>query len=117
MIDETDLMIPISVVKSIVQQTINELKQQDLLHDFESSAYSEVSERLMRYFTPLSVRDDDLSQALEFIKNDKYKHILWMFYRDGYTLEEIAERLNVDVRTVSRNKKRLCLAIYMRLHS
>lgn len=103
-------------VKRIVQLTILELKQQELLQDVESAAYKEISERLTRFFTPLDAQDDDLAQALEHIKNDKYRHILWMFYRDGYTVEDIAERLNVDVRTVSRNKKRLCLEIYTRLH-
>jgi len=102
-------------VKRIVQLTILELKQQELLQDVESAAYKEVSERLTRFFT-LDAPDDDLSQALEKIKSDRYRHILWMFYRDGYTVEDIAERLNVDVRTVSRNKKRLCLEIYTRLH-
>lgn len=102
-------------VKRIVQLTILELKQQELLQDVESAAYKEISERLTRFFT-LDVPDDDLSQALEKIKSDKYRHILWMFYRDGYTVEEIAERIGVDVRTVSRNKKRLCLEIYTKLH-
>lgn len=102
-------------VKRIVQLTILELKQQELLQDVESAAYKEVSERLTRFFT-LDAPDDDLSQALDKIQSDRYRHILWMFYRDGYTVEEIAERIGVDVRTVSRNKKRLCLEIYTKLH-
>lgn len=103
-------------VKRIVQLTILELKQQELLQDVESAAYKEISERLTRFFTPSAAQDDDLAEAFDQLKDDKYRHILWMFYRDGYTVEEIAERLNVDVRTVSRNKKRLCLEIYTRLH-
>ena len=108
MIDEAD-------VKRIVQITIQELKRQELLKDAERVAYEEISERLKRFFTPLSGQDDDLAEVLEQLKSDKYRHILWMFYRDHYTVEEIAERLNVDVRTVSRNKKRLCLEIYSKL--
>ena len=104
-------------VKRIVQLTILELKQQELLQDVERVAYKEISERLTRFFAPLDIQDDDLAKALESLKGDKYRHILWMFYRDGYTVEEIAERLNVDVRTVSRNKKRLCLEIYTRMHN
>ena len=108
MIDEAE-------VKRIVRITISELRTQELLQDVERAAYKEISERLVKFFS-LDAQDDDLSSVLEQIKSDKYRHILWMFYRDGYTVEEIAERIGVDVRTVSRNKKRLCLAIYMRLH-
>lgn len=108
MIDESD-------VKRIVQITIQELKRQELLLDAERAAYKEISERLQRFYAPYAVEDKELSEAIEQLKDDKYRHILIMFYRDGYTVEEIAERLNVDVRTVSRNKKRLCLEIYSRM--
>lgn len=108
MLDETE-------VKRIVALTIYELQQRNILQGFEIAAYKEISNRLHSFFN-LDVPDDDLQSALDKLKRDKYFHVLWMFYRDGYTVEEIAERLNVDVRTVSRNKKRLCLQIYETLY-
>lgn len=108
MIDEAE-------VKRIIQLTIKELRQQELMQDVEIAAYKEISDRLTKYFA-LDPQDDELADALKKIESDRYRPILWMFYRDGYTVEEIAERLNVDVRTVSRNKKRLCLEIYTKMH-
>lgn len=110
-IDET-------AVRQIVQMTIKELQKQDLMRDAVHVAYREISERLQRFYAPLRSPEDDkeLSAALEQLKGDRYRHILWMFYRDGYTIEEIAEQINVDVSTVTRNKKRLCLELYAKLH-
>lgn len=58
---------------------------------------------------------DLIDEALEKISNDDYFDIIRMKYFEGKTHEEIAEYLNVDVSTVSRNKKRLInkLAIYL----
>jgi RNA polymerase sigma factor (sigma-70 family) len=106
MIDESD-------VKRIIQMTIKELKKQELLRDAESAAYNEISKRLFRYY--MGYRDDDLQSVLDEVKGDRYFNIITMFYFESYTVEKIAEHLDVDVRTVSRNKKRLCLEIYMRL--
>lgn len=106
MLDEAD-------VKRIVQLTIKEMRKQELLQDAESAAYKEISERLNAYY--IGIHDDDLQAALDEVKDDRYFDIITMFYFERYTVEQIAERLDVDVRTVSRNKKRLCLDIYMRL--
>lgn len=106
MLDETE-------VKRIVQMTIMELKKQELLRDVESVAYKGISERLFRYY--LGYCDDDLQSVLDEVKSDRYFNIITMFYFESYTVEKIAEHLDVDVRTVSRNKKRLCLEIYTRL--
>ena len=108
MMDETE-------VKKIVRQTIKELMKQELLKDAIGIAYKEISERLQRFYAPYAVEDKELSEAIDQLKGDKYRHILWMFYRDGYTVEEIAEKLDVDVRTISRNKKRLCIELYSKL--
>lgn len=106
MLDEAD-------VKRIVQLTIKEMRKQELLQDAESAAYKEISERLNAYY--IGIHDDDLQAALDEVKDDRYFDIITMFYFERYTVEQIAEQLDVDVRTVSRNKKRLCLDIYMRL--
>ena len=106
-------MLDESEVKRIVQLTITELKKQELLQDAESVAYKEISERLNNYY--IGYHDDDLQAVLDDLKNDSYFDIITMFYFEGYTVEKIAEQLDVDVRTVSRNKKRLCLEMYMKL--
>lgn len=104
-------------VKRIVKITVSELIRHNLLRDSDQYAYQEVSDRLQRFFSPSAEHDGELILAIESLKGDRYKHILWMFYRDGYTVEDIAERLGVDVRTVTRNKKRLCLKIWKALQN
>lgn len=105
MLDETE-------VRQVVCATIRELRRENLLRDAEGIAYKEISDRLQRFYAPFNAVDADLEKAIETLNDDRYRHILWMFYRDGYTVEDIAERLNVDVRTVTRNKKRLCLKLF-----
>lgn len=100
-------------VKRIIQMTIKEMRKQELLRDAESAAYKEISERLNAYY--IGYHDDDLQAVLREVECDRYFDIILLFYCEGHTVEAIAEQLDVDVRTVSRNKKRLCLEIYMRL--
>lgn len=103
-------------VKRIVQLTVKELKRQNMLRDAESIAYKDISARLREYYVSANL-DNELHEVLEEIRkrNDSYVDIIPAFYRDEYTVEQIAELLEVDARTISRNKKRLCLEIYMRL--
>ena len=106
-----------NAVKRIVMLTVKELQNRKLLKDVESAAYTEMSEQLLSYYSPFGKKDDALTNVLEQMKNDKYFHILTMFYKSKYTVEEIAEIIDVDVSTISRNKKRLCLEIYSRLNA
>jgi DNA-directed RNA polymerase specialized sigma24 family protein len=103
-------------IRRIVRLTIQELKQKKLLFDDEQRAYKTISQRLQRFYSPIGYADDDLKSALDELKQDRYRPVLWMFYSEGLSNEAIAEPLGVDVRTVTRNKKRLCLELYMRLY-
>lgn len=105
-----------TLIAVIVRNVISEQTAKNLLIDSDEIAYKAVSERLQRFYAPYGDTDTELSNVLETLKYDRYKHIIWMFYRDGKTIEEIAEKLGVDSRTISRNKRRLCLAIYKKLH-
>lgn len=105
------------VIKQIIKQTIAEMKRQELLLDTERVVYTEISDRLHSYYETDMDSDKELRNALNSIRNDKYYDIIPAFYRDGSTVEQIAEIMDVDSRTISRNKKRLCLEIYTLLPS
>ena len=85
-------------VKSIVIETIAELKRSGMLKD---NSYEEISKKLK----------DGKKVDLTRIKDDPYFDIIQLYFRDGCTNEKIAELLGVDVSTVTRNKKRLCLML------
>lgn len=48
-----------------------------------------------------------VENAMENIRNDRYSEIIELRYFKNWTIEEIAEKLNVDRRTVGRNRTRL----------
>lgn len=50
---------------------------------------------------------DFLNKALELIKDDEYIDIIILLYVKGYTYEQTAEALNIDKRTLYRQRKRL----------
>lgn len=110
-------MVEKAEIAEIVRMTINEMLKKNLMRTPESVAYKTISDRLAVYYAPYTMPHSDaqLAAALDVIKNDKYFIILPMFFRNRYTVEEIADRLGVDMTTVTRNKKRLCLEIYSRI--
>ena len=48
-----------------------------------------------------------LDQAIEFIKDDDYFKIIELLYIQGETVEKTAEKINADIKTVYRQRKRL----------
>lgn len=56
-----------------------------------------------------------ISSALKILSDDAYIDIIYLQYRDGKTIEFIAEVLEKDVSTILRNKKRLIKEIYNNL--
>lgn len=99
------------IIELTVKKSIAEFKKNGLLKDTENVAYSDASAILSSYYKT-DKKDASITYAIQGIRFDPYARIIPMYYEQGKTLETIAEELGVDVSTVVRNKKRLCLAIY-----
>ena len=48
-----------------------------------------------------------INKALKIIENDYYYSVIEDIYFENKTREQIAEKYNVDVKTINRNKNRL----------
>lgn len=100
-------------IREVVKETVQEIKKQGLLNACDDANYREVSEILKKHYqTEMSERDQSVEYALRSIQYDPYFRIIRMYYEDGETIENIAEIMKIDVSTVVRNKKKLCLKIY-----
>ena len=98
-------------IREIVKITLDELTQRKLLK-VDNVAYMTllklVSEQLTNYFNGES---NDVFKVLKQLSDDPYIDVIFLHYRDGKTLEWIAEYFEVDVSTIKRNKKRLIIKI------
>ena len=99
------------IIDLAVKQSIAEYKKSGLLKDSDNVAYSDASAILSSYYMQ-DKTDTALAYAIQGQRFDPYFKIIPMYFEDKKTIESIAEELGVDVSTVVRNKKRLCLAIY-----
>lgn len=99
------------IIELTVEKTIAGFKKSGLLKDSENVAYSDASAILSSYYKA-DKKEASTTYAIQGIRFDPYARIIPMYYEQGKKLEAIAEELGVDVSTVVRNKKRLCLAIY-----
>ena len=102
-------------IREVVRITIDELTKRKLL-DIENyqTVLRAVEVNLYKYF---ETNDNSLTHVLNLLSDDPYIDIIYLQYRDGKTLEWIAEYFNKDVSTIKRNKKRLVLNIYEWLES
>lgn len=99
------------MIREIVKETIMELHKSGLLKSIDEIAYTEVSSILKAYYDGRE-SDDTIREALKGIENDQYFKIIPLYFNYDYTIEKIAETLNVEISTIVRNKKRLCISIY-----
>lgn len=99
------------LIREIVTETIKELKRSGILKDFQQLAYAEASSILSAYYND-GETDSEIRKVIESMNDDQYIKIIPLYFSYGYTLEQIAEVFDVEVSTVTRNKKRLCLEIY-----
>lgn len=99
-----------SLVRAVVRETINELQKRGLIEDDATLRYREASRILKEYYTKET--DQNVWKALCVVSYDPYYTIIPLYHQRNYTIEKIAEILNVEPSTVSRNKKRLCLNFY-----
>ena len=98
-------------IREIVKMTLDELTQRKLIKDEYPVILNEVERKLKSFFNS---RGDgyNIGHALNQLSDDPYIDIIFLQYRDGKTLERIAEYMEVEVRTILRNKKRLIYKIY-----
>lgn len=98
----------------VVRETIEAYKRGGILKDFKDVAYSESTKILTDYYQS-GMTDERITTALEEIFDDRYFDILPQYFLKHLTIEQIAEAYNVDVSTIVRNKKRLCIDLYVNL--
>ena len=101
-------------IKRVVIETINELRKQGMLKEPNDTAYSEVSAMLQAFYDN-GESDKEIGRALEKQKGDMYFKIIPLYFGYAYTIERIAEVFGVEISTIVRNKKRLCLQVYREL--
>ena len=94
-----------------IKRSIAEFKKSGLMKGSENAAYSDASEILMNYYKE-GKKEASITYAIQGLRFDPYFRIIPLYFGQGYTIERIADELGVDVSTVMRNKKRLCLSIY-----
>ena len=98
-------------IREVVKITLDELTQRKVIKDDYSVILSVVESKLTAFFTN-NGDSSGVGYALNQLSDDIYIDIIFLQYRDGKTLEWIAEYMGVDVSTIKRNKKRMIMAIY-----
>lgn len=99
------------IIELTVKKSIDEYKRAGLLKESDNVAYNDASAILSNYFRS-GKKNTSITYAIHGLRFEPYAKIIPMYYEEGKTIEVIAEELGVDVSTVVRNKKRLCLMIY-----
>lgn len=97
-------------VQSIVQATIAELKRQGMLKDQYSVILKEIEPVIRDYF--IFKNNKNVELFLREHSDDPYIDILYLHYRDGMTINRMADALDKDLSTIKRNKKRLIRCMY-----
>ena len=96
-------------IDEAVKKAVSEVRRHKLLKE-SSVYYAEVSDALFRYYQE-GESNSEVADALVRIESDDYFRIIPWYYRDKMTIEAIADGMEVDISTVVRNKKRLCLKL------
>lgn len=97
-------------VKRIVEATIEEFLNRDLLKKEGNLSYQFMSEKLEQFYR--TKKPERIADALEEIREDEYYKIIPEYYKFHRTLNWIAVDRGCDKATIARNKKRLVLELY-----
>ena len=100
-----------SIIDRAVDKTFKKFRDHGALKSHSEIIYREISKKLKDYYI-LPEADSRMSNALAQLQNDRFYTIIPKFYGSDHTLEEVAQDLSVDISTITRNKKRLCIEIY-----
>ena len=101
-------------VEALFDIMIDKLKKNNMLKNISDSVYQDISSKLFGFYK-YGETDIKMKNVLSDLKDDVYINIIPLFYKNRYTIDNIAEIMNCDASTVVRNKKRLCTTIYLLL--
>lgn len=99
------------LITDTVHECIRELAKRGMLKDTDAVAYNDINDMLSGYYRS-GENDKALTYAIQAQRFDPYFRIIPMYFKDEQTVDVIAKDFGVDISTIVRNKKRLCLAIY-----
>lgn len=102
------------LIEDTVKATVAEYKRAGLLAQGQSAVYADAAEMIRQYYASAK-KDAAITYAIQGKRFDPYYPIIDLYFGAGWTNEAIAEKLGVDITTVARNKRRLCLEIYNEL--
>ena len=113
------------VIDETATVTVQKMQMAKLIKDGTKSAFQKTEEVLRNYPTFKRIKDkpytvnlvNKVEEALDEIKEDPYYDIIQMFYFENETRESIALTLDITVRTVARNKRRLGNELKVKLFS
>jgi hypothetical protein len=97
--------------RQAAKATVHEFKASGALKDPKTIIYRDMSSRLLEFYKG-EKSDPGLANALLKLSEDMYFDIIPLYYCTGNTIENIAEGFEVEISTITRNKKRLCIEIY-----
>ena len=106
------------IIEDTVNRTVLKLKMSGLMKDDRKTA-AQKTEEILKNYPRFKLSDqpytkklcDKIETAMNTIKDDYYYDVISLYYFDGMTREEVAERFNTSETTISRNKKRLVDAL------
>ena len=98
-------------IEFIVNRTVEELQKRGMIKSSDVIMYNDACQILTEYYAS-GASENSITYAIQSQRFDPYFSVIPLYFEEGRTLEAIAEALGVDVSTIVRNKKRLCLAIY-----
>lgn len=98
-------------IDTAINRSIQAYKREGMLKESEAAAYTDANAILLNYYAT-GKTDNSITYAINGMRFDQYFQIIPLYYDEQVKIEQIAERMGVDVSTVVRNKKRLCLEIY-----
>ena len=100
-------------IREVVEMTVKAMKKQGMTKIYGEIMYREMARKLYGHFN--DEYSEKVARAMEEIKTDPYYSIIPMYYGKRMTHEQIAEKMSVEVSTITRNKKRLCIEIYLHM--
>ena len=100
-----------TLIRETVQETIREMRTQGMTKGEEDANYRDVSETLREYYRN-GEKDKQITYALQSIRFEPYFGIIEKYYKHNEKMENIALDFEVDISTIFRKKRELCLKIY-----